>query len=244
MVTMTSKLVRRPRRLVLVAMAVAASLLVSASSSYACQKQLYDAAAKYAQCDFRSFAKLYANLSADNLQRLVAKCRRTYVATWAKIAAKGSPAAACSGARFVDHGNGTVTDKLTGLQWEQKTDDGGIHDKDALYTWSAGISQADGTVFTDFLASLNSGACFAGHCDWRLPTRAELQLPIALPHPCTTPPCIDESVFGPTAPAFHWSSTTNATGDGFAWGVQFATGVLGAFPKSTSAAARAVRTGW
>jgi len=32
--------------------------------------------------------------------------------------------------RFIDHGDGTVTDTRTGLMWEQKTDDGSIHDKD------------------------------------------------------------------------------------------------------------------
>jgi hypothetical protein len=40
--------------------------------------------------------------------------------------------------RFVDNGDGTVTDTRTGLMWEQKTDDGSIHDKDNVYTWSTG----------------------------------------------------------------------------------------------------------
>lgn len=28
-----------------------------------------------------------------------------------------------------------VLDNVTGLMWENKTDDGGLHDKDNLYTW-------------------------------------------------------------------------------------------------------------
>lgn len=37
---------------------------------------------------------------------------------------------------FVDNGDGTITDTSTGLMWEKKSDDGSIHDKDDVYTWS------------------------------------------------------------------------------------------------------------
>jgi len=52
----------------------------------------------------------------------------------------------------------------------EKTDDATVHDKDNVYSWSAGGAggtAADGTAFTTFLASPNSGGCFAGQCDWR-----------------------------------------------------------------------------
>ncbi|MCC6848317.1 MAG: DUF1566 domain-containing protein [Deltaproteobacteria bacterium] len=169
----------------------------------------------------------------------MATCLRTYASTWPKLAVQAS--STCGGPRFVDHGNGTMTDALTGLQWELKTDDGSLHDQDNVYSWSAGIHEATGTVFTAFLTTLN-GSCFAGHCDWRLPTRAELQTLMVPSYPCTTPPCVDLGVVGPTASAFYWSSSTNPTGDGFVWGVQFASGVFGAYPKSLEAAARAVRS--
>ena len=39
-------------------------------------------------------------------------------------------------ARFVDNRDGTVTDKSTGLMWEQKTDDGSSSDKDIKRTWN------------------------------------------------------------------------------------------------------------
>ena len=61
-------------------------------------------------------------------------------------------------------------------------------------------------------------------------------------YPCTTPPCVDPGLPGETASAFYWSSNTNATGEGFVWGVQFASGVFGAYPKSSQTAARAVRS--
>src|SRR2546429_7397381 len=64
--------------------------------------------------------------------------------------------------RFVDNGDGTVTDNQTGLQWEQKTTTVGSgvnladpHDVDNSYTWSSSGTAADGTAFTDFLATLN-----------------------------------------------------------------------------------------
>src|SRR5262245_36534894 len=53
--------------------------------------------------------------------------------------------------RFVDNGNGTVTDRQTGLMWEKKTD-GNVN---ATYTWSSTGTAPDGTLFTSFLATMN-----------------------------------------------------------------------------------------
>lgn len=39
--------------------------------------------------------------------------------------------------RWLENGDGTATDLNTGLQWELKTDDGSIHDKDDTYKWAA-----------------------------------------------------------------------------------------------------------
>src|SRR5256886_17017803 len=43
---------------------------------------------------------------------------------------KGAPLA------YVDNGDGTVTDVNTGLVWEKLSDDGTVHDKDNMYTWT------------------------------------------------------------------------------------------------------------
>ncbi|HVN86163.1 MAG TPA: DUF1566 domain-containing protein [Candidatus Binatia bacterium] len=125
-------------------------------------------------------------------------------------------------ARYVDNGDGTVTDKQTDLIWEKKTTTVGSgtnyndpHDVDNLYTWgsvSAPYPPA-GTAFTDFLANLNGGAgpntCFAGHCDWRLPSGRELAslLTYDLCFGSPTIPCIDQ-IFGPTQPLYYWTGET------------------------------------
>jgi hypothetical protein len=77
--------------------------------------------------------------------------------------------------RFIDNGDGTVSDTTTGLMWEKKTTDGSVHEVSKTFTWSTGSPyNFDGTAKTAFLDVLNdvagSGAhCFAGYCDWRLP---------------------------------------------------------------------------
>jgi len=154
--------------------------------------------------------------------------------------------------RFVDNGDGTVTDNVTGLQWEKKTDDGGVQDRDNRYTWTdtsdGDLTDPDGTAFTVFLANLNTEPCFAGHCDWRLPKvnrggdPAELETILLAPYPCGTSPCIDP-IFGPTAAGLYWSATTYASYPSYAWGVYFNDGFVFYDSKAYTYYVRAVRAG-
>ena len=189
----------------------------------------YTAASKYAACEQKAFAKYFGGKDFD--QKAVSKCRVKYTDVWAKLRAaaqKAPTVETCDADRFVDNGDGTVTDNLTGLQWERKTDDASVHDKDNSYTWTdqgdANSTDADGTAYTGFLAALNGGGCFAGQCDWQLPTQLELQTILSEPFPCTASPCIDEVLFGPTVADAYWSSTTLVTSRDFAWLVLFGTG--------------------
>lgn len=115
-----------------------------------------------------------------------------------------TPTAIANPGRFVDNGDGTVTDTQTRLMWEKKTGTvGGSRDfndpenVNNSYTWCIGTfyaleldviictnssSPPDGTAFTDFLPRVNGTLCsgsscpaLGGHSDWRLPTSAELQ---------------------------------------------------------------------
>lgn len=120
----------------------------------------------------------------------------------------GPCAADTSAPRFVDNGDGTITDRLTCLVWEKKDDAAGLHDKDNVYSWCLNTNgdfscdnadaAPDGDAFTVFLAGLNSAA-FAGHQDWRLPKEDgrngsgpnELESILAMPPPCSVRnPCV------------------------------------------------------
>jgi hypothetical protein len=160
--------------------------------------------------------------------------------------------------RYQDNGDGTVTDFDMGLQWEQKTDDGTVHDKDnSFYPWTATIggTAPSGTAFTVFLGTLNNGTssdatatsgCFAGHCDWRLPAIEELS---AIVDCSSGSPCIDQAVFGPMSDALpdnnFWSATTSASDPTYAWLVNFMSGGAGTSLKmdfGPGQHARAVRS--
>jgi hypothetical protein len=174
----------------------------------------------------------------------------------------GTPAPTCtphSSGTFTDNCDGTVTDSATGLMWEKKTTAVGSgvnladpHDVDNQYHWSATGTAADGTAFTDFLVKLNTIPCFAGHCDWRLPSEdgqngagaKELESILLAPFPCGTSPCIDP-IFGPTAADAYgyWSATTDAALPSLAWLVDFGNGYAFNRLKDGNGYVRAVRTG-
>ena len=211
----------------------------------ACQRGRYAAAAKYDACMKREMS-VFMGGSSGTFETGLSRCRVKYAAAWAKLRAKASGSGStCDNPRYEDDGDGTVTDRLTGLQWEQKTADATVHDKDNGYAWSAGGGgSADGSAYTGFLATLNGGGCFAGECDWRLPTLYELETIVLEPYPCATSPCIDESTFGPTATGFHWSATSYAAEPANAWIVEFGAGVVFNGDKAANTfPVRAVRAG-
>jgi hypothetical protein len=140
-----------------------------------------------------------------------------------------------SGTRFVNNGDGTITDNATGLMWEQKTDDATIHDKDNIYTWN--------NLFDVFLAALNAGAGFAGYTDWRIPNINEL-LSIndyGYYNPSVAPAFNSSGSY--TRVAITWSSTTRVDTPVNAWTITFLSGSSSNYVKTGERPTRAVRGG-
>jgi hypothetical protein len=222
---------------------VVATRAVAVTPEQTCQQQKLKALGKRELCLRRNAAKLLAG-GADG----AARCQAKFSATLMK-------AGSC---RYLDNGDGTVSDLNNGLIWEQK--DAvcpGAHCYTDTFTWTANPEfTPDGTAFSIFLYGLNGGTspdgaatsgCFAGHCDWRLPTVEELT---AIVDPtqgfCSGPsgsgPCIDP-VFGPTPALFYWSTTTDADIPYQAYGVFFGIGGPVAVIKAGIGYVRAVRGG-
>jgi hypothetical protein len=129
-----------------------------------------------------------------------------------------------------------VRDEVTGLQWEVKTDDGGLRDRDWTYSWfnSTGVNDggaagtANGGVCADtsncdtekYVRAVNAvGMC--GRNDWRMPTREELQSIVDASD--TTAPVYDVAFFPNPHTAIasfhHWTSTPDARDTADAWTV-------------------------
>jgi hypothetical protein len=100
-----------------------------------------------------------------------------------------------------DNGDGTVTDPLTRLMWEQATD-------------PTKRSQAGAA---DYCRALT----LAGHCDYRLPTRIELASLVA--YAKNTAPQIDTAAFPGGLSFAYWTSSSGPFG---AFWVNFANGLV------------------
>jgi len=107
-----------------------------------------------------------------------------------------------------------VRDNVTGLIWENKTDDGSLHDKDISYNWQDAQDV--------FIASLNANH-FGGFSDWRLPTAKELSSIIFRD---VYNPSINTNYFPNTLASAYWSSTPDKSDINLAWWVYFYDGCI------------------
>ncbi len=155
--------------------------------------------------------------------------------------------------RFVDNGNGTISDLNTGLMWEKKSDDGSLHDKDNTYIWSNLDLTPEATIW-DWLEDVNAegGTGLAGHADWRIPHVKELQSIVDYEE---LDPAVGASFDGGCVPGCanvgcscttnfnYWTSTTSAASDSFAWVLNFGSGAVDFNSKDSGRFVRAVRGG-
>ena len=124
------------------------------------------------------------------------------------------------------------------LVWEQKTNDGGLRDKDNYYDWydstgpanNRGNPGSQGTVgggctggilcnTEAYVAAVNA-ANVCGHNDWRLPTWEELNSLVNKSHT----PTIDPSLFPETKSGGYWTAATPVNNNGAAWYINFQDG--------------------
>ncbi|HET7163058.1 MAG TPA: DUF1566 domain-containing protein [Rhodanobacteraceae bacterium] len=132
----------------------------------------------------------------------------------AQLATKEAPSS-----RFVDNGDGTVTDTAAGLMWTKATIARDKNHEQAI----AAVKDLD----------------VAGHKDWRLPTVEELFL---LADRSRKLPAIDTDAFPDTANDWYWTSTDSAWGASCAWVVDFNDGSAGSGRRYDGACVRAVRS--
>ena len=136
--------------------------------------------------------------------------------------------------RYRDLGDGTVLDRVTGLQWMRcalgQTWYGvTCHGKATEYRWNAMFWRVK--VFNLF-------GGYAGHRDWRVPTIEELKTLIVE----GVEPAIDKQAF-PCGAAWFWSSSPTANNSSNAWIVYFNYGNVNYNDKGIAYHVRLVRGG-
>lgn len=147
----------------------------------------------------------------------------------------------CTAAPYVlldAKGNSTATNAHcatavdSGLTWELKTDDGGVHDKDNTYRWGGTGAEQTGTIFFDDwnrLINATNSEKYCGFDDWRVPTIDELKTLVnrsELPQQDQQKQQlqIDTTIFSHTLATPYWSASTYQNYPEHAQTVDFATG--------------------
>jgi hypothetical protein len=98
---------------------------------------------------------------------------------------------------YTNNGDGTVTDNVTALVWQQT---------------------APSSTYTQAAAQYCAALALAGYTDWRLPSFVEL---VSLLDLGTSSPSINTTYFPGTPSTFFWSSTPYAGTPGNYWDVHF-----------------------
>jgi hypothetical protein len=146
--------------------------------------------------------------------------------------------------RYIDHGDGTITDTETGLMWKRCLEGlSGVNCEEGeieRYTWDEAVKR-----FKD--------VAYAGYTDWRLPTIDELKTLVHCSkgvnkkngwcNKGSEKPTINQQDFPNTKALRVWSGSPYAYLSDYAWYVYFSNGYSGASSRSYRYAVRLVRGG-
>jgi len=188
----------------------------------------------------KAWERFLANYTQDNPysgddERLrglanTAKTKSASEATQPKVTA-AAPSHALIADRYRDNGDGTVTDVTTRLQWQRCS---------VGQTWTGSTCSGEAGSEHKWEEARKLGSRFAGHSDWRLPTKEEL---LSLVY-CSSGqpktwnitgdrcegeyqrPTIDTVAFPTSPPSWLWSSSPYAGDSNYAWFVYFNDGVV------------------
>jgi len=133
-----------------------------------------------------------------------------------------------------------VLDQFTGLTWEVKSDQPGLHDRRNTYSWYNPQEAHDDEL--DYRGSPDAGSCLGSACDtsalvdavnierlcgysdWRMPSRDELGS-ISDPRKSRLPPTINVRYFPFTQSGEYWSANDYQFQWDAAWVWSFQTGL-------------------
>ncbi|HOW75801.1 MAG TPA: DUF1566 domain-containing protein [Candidatus Competibacteraceae bacterium] len=139
---------------------------------------------------------------------------------------------------FTLHDDGTVTHTPTGLMWMRCS---------LGQTWTGTTCTGTGNTYTwsnalNAAQTVNASSGYAGHADWRLPNKNELASIVE--ERCWLP-AINAAIFpGTPSDGWYWSSSPGATGgSGYAWYVDFYSGLVNILSQSNGNRVRLVRAG-
>jgi hypothetical protein len=160
---------------------------------------------------------------------------------WRSVLQRGEQKGRTIG-KYIDHGNGTVTDTKTGLMWKRCSE--GLE----------GVNCEKGRVkrYTDEALQRFNNVQYAGYTDWRLPTVDELKTLVYCSKgkdkegDCNNgseAPTINQQAFPNTREWAYWYRSPDANNSGFVWIVHFVSGYSNFNLGHNSYAVRLVRGG-
>lgn len=160
-----------------------------------------------------------------------------------------------AGEQLPDNAKGwsCVEDLNTGLVWEVKSAEDGLHNTNNLYSWyeplekgevagvaDGGLCGGSGCDTHAYVHALNAEN-YCGYSDWRVPTRSEMKT-IVMAGNGDAAATINRDYFPQGLASWYWTATSNEKYPGYAWYFLFRNGISLSDFKSRPKHLRLVRS--